>query len=625
MIMKRISVLSCCKLFLSFVLIGVLCSFNFKENEVISIKFDPKIKDYTPIVLEAIHKAEAEGAYKIVFEKGDYHFFNDKAFEKLCFVSNHDDGLRRIAFPIIGFDNFEIDGGGANFLFHGPMIPFAIEKSKNIKISNLSVNWEYTFSSELKVVATDKDKKSIDFKISDQYPYRIENGNLIFFRKDYEHTLETGFYWDPKTKAVAYNSAKCAPIKTNRGVFEKFEPISEVFLYEPFVFKTMDNKMPLAIKAVQLEPGLVRVTGIDTELPKVGWIYVCKGYNSENRYSPAVRISGSENLKLQDIQIYHAGGMGLIAEKSTNIELDKFNVILPEKSTRMVSTTADATHFVNCKGLVKIQNCRFENQLDDATNIHGVYTEITRIVSNKSVEVKLGHFQQRGFDFAQANDSLAIVDKGLLTKKKIAVVDKVQAVNNKYLIITFKEDLKNYFKIGDLLDNISWYPEAILRNNIAINNKSRGFLISTPKKVLIEGNTFSNMMSAILVDAPKFNWWYESGNPQDLTIRNNKFLDGAYGTAGRQALIEIHTQSPGLVKNIKITDNSFTTFSPFILKAEGVYGIEFTNNKIQESFNYPISLKPKAMIMLPDCENINVSNNQVVGFKGFKLVEKELP
>ena len=35
---------------------------------------------------------------------------------------------------------------------------------------------------------------------------------------------------------------------------------------------------------------------------------------------------------------------------------------------RVISTTADATHFVNCKGDILIENCRFENMLDDGTN-----------------------------------------------------------------------------------------------------------------------------------------------------------------------------------------------------------------------------------------------------------------
>lgn len=77
---------------------------------------------------------------------------------------------------------------------------------------------------------------------------------------------------------------------------------------------------------------------------------------------------------------------------------------------------------------------------------------------------------------------------------------------------------------------MSWYPELIFRNNVVRNNRARSILVSTPRKVIIEGNTFSSMMSAILFEGD-MDHWYESGAVRDVTIRNNKFLDGTYGGA----------------------------------------------------------------------------------------------
>lgn len=47
---------------------------------------------------------------------------------------------------------------------------------------------------------------------------------------------------------------------------------------------------------------------------------------------------------------------------------------------------------------------------------------------------------------------------------------------------------------------MSWYPELIFRNNVVRNNRARSILVSTPRKVVVEGNTFSSMMSAILFE-----------------------------------------------------------------------------------------------------------------------------
>ncbi|MGC3978967.1 MAG: hypothetical protein QM751_12520 [Paludibacteraceae bacterium] len=68
--------------------------------------------------------------------------------------------------------------------------------------------------------------------------------------------------------------------------------------------------------------------------------------------------------------------MGVIAEKTGNISLNKVNICRRPGSNRILSVTADATHFCNCKGKVTIENCLFENMLDDACNMHGTYTKV---------------------------------------------------------------------------------------------------------------------------------------------------------------------------------------------------------------------------------------------------------
>jgi hypothetical protein len=83
-------------------------------------------------------KAKKENYTKIVFEKGTYHVYSDRAYDKFMFISNHDSVRRKIAFPIIGFEGLEIEGGGAEFIMHGLVIPVVVEDSKGVIIRNLS-------------------------------------------------------------------------------------------------------------------------------------------------------------------------------------------------------------------------------------------------------------------------------------------------------------------------------------------------------------------------------------------------------------------------------------------------------------------------------------------------------
>ncbi len=152
----------------------------------------------------------------------------------------------------------------------------------------------------------------------------------------------------------------------------------------------------------------------------------------------------------------------------------------------MLTTTADATHFVSCKGKITIENCLFENQLDDATNIHDAYSEVTALLSPTSVEIKMGHFQQRGFNFAGLGDTLLVVDKKTLKPLDTLTVKSLDKVNNKYYRLHFTTDISKVVKEGHLFNNISWFPEVLIRNNKAINNRARGFLIATYKRLLLK-------------------------------------------------------------------------------------------------------------------------------------------
>ena len=117
----------------------------------------------------------------------------------------------------------------------------------------------------------------------------------------------------------------------------------------------------------------------------------------------------------------------------------------------------------------------------------------------------------------------------LLTKHTLRV-KKSERINAHYIRLTFTAPVEGRLTVGDGLENMSWYPELIFRNNVVRNNRARSILVSTPRKVVVEGNTFSSMMSAILFEGD-MDHWYESGAVRDVTIRNNRFLDGTYGGA----------------------------------------------------------------------------------------------
>lgn len=56
--------------------------------------------------------------------------------------------------------------------------------------------------------------------------------------------------------------------------------------------------------------------------------------------------------------------MGIVGQRTHNVTVESCKVT--PSNGRMISCTADATHFSNCTGKIELSHCIFENQMDDA-------------------------------------------------------------------------------------------------------------------------------------------------------------------------------------------------------------------------------------------------------------------
>lgn len=562
--------------------------YAFPENKGFVL---PEKSDCTPLIYDLLHKMDREKPAKIVFKKGVYHFYPEKAVGFYHEITNHDNGFYRFAFPICRFNQVEIDGQGSEFIFHGQMIPFLIKESSGIQISNLTIDWEVPHYVQGKIIANNQVESTIDIEVAKEFRVKQQGNRLTFGAEGWEHPFPgDNIVFDAQSKAPVYNTIQYyIPYNENKNI------VSE-----------------------QLSPTVFRLTATFNKLlPPVNSIITFKGASHFNRTSPAIHLKASKNVALHNITIHHAGGMGVIAEKTENIHLDKVNVVLRENSGRMVTTTADATHFCNCKGSLIIENCTFENMLDDATNVHGTYLRIEKITDARTVDASISHFHQYGYDFAQAGDTVRFISDSTLlplSKNKVLSVDRI---NDRYCRIQFEQKLPDELKANDGIENITWYPETIIRNNVVRNNRARGFLISSGKPVLIEHNSISSQMSAILFEGD-MNYWFESGAVSDVIIRNNSFVDCSY-SGYKQPVIFInpmmkkHTDTP-YEKNIRIENNSFRSFHSYILDAKSVEGLFFNNNIIEQTNTWLPLWNTMPMINVTQSKQIEIKQNTVSGY-----------
>ena len=602
------------KTFIGFLFLALLSFFEIYAGPVATLnmkEFGIELaEDATPIVVEALEKCKKEGITKLLFPKGIYHFYPTFAPDRYCAITNNDNGLKRTSFPLWGFNDFEIDGDGSEFIFHGKMVPFILEESHNITIKNLSINWEVPFCLEGDVVATNSVDHTFDLKV--KTPYKVENGHLYLCleREDSPYERKYGFRF-------------AAPEKYHQEVGQNiiFDPNTMAPVYDESKYSGFSHT---SLKAEELENGNVRIHSIYEKVPPVGTVFCSKGEYLFNRTSPAFRLFKNTNVTLNNINVHHAGAMGLIAERCENITLDGFNVILKKGQGRMVTTTADATHFCNCKGLITIKNSVFENMLDDATNIHGTYARVNQVLDDYRVAFETYHPHQNDYLFAEAGDSVQIIHKNtLLPTSEVMVVKKVDRINEKISILTFGESVKGKVDKYYGIENVSWYASAILENNIVRNNRARSFLISTPRKVVVKNNQFSSQMTSIRVTGD-LGLWNESGPCDSLIIEGNTFGDCVYNGLNA-AVIKIDPQYASedyiqgkYSKDIIIKDNEFKTFDSYILHAVSVDGLVFEGNKIETSNSYKPLYPESPTLNIVNCNDVLIGKNSFNSVNGIE-------
>lgn len=107
--------------------------------------------------------------------------------------------------------------------------------------------------------------------------------------------------------------------------------------------------------------------------------------------------------------MHYAEGMGLIAQTSENITLNKFAVRLKEGSDRYFTTQADATHFSGCEDLIKSEYGFYEGMADDAINVHGTYLKIMERIDNQTVKAAYMHPQAWGFFWGESGDEVQFI------------------------------------------------------------------------------------------------------------------------------------------------------------------------------------------------------------------------
>lgn len=540
------------------------------------IRVAPEEGDMTRKLQSAIEQAKNYNGRPVIIElqNANYHIYRKSSSEQLYHISNttseaeNPDQTKHIGLWMKKLKNITIDGQGAHIITHGEMTSFVIDQCENIKLQNLTVAAADPTVPEMKVI--EAGNKHLTVQIHPQSQYTIKDGAFSF----------TGDSWT-----------------LSKGIAQMYDPQRDV---------TWRSWCPLndLRKAIELEPNLLRLTYDKVPQIQPGTIFQMRdGYRDE----ACGLIQYSKNVTLEKIHFAFLGNFGLVGQVSENLTYRQLTFGPEEESGRTCAGFADFVQMSGCKGLILIENSRFSGAHDDPINIHGTHLAVTGFTSDNQVTVRYMHPQTYGFQSFLAGNTIEFIDAHSLMPLGSFKVKNAEMKNEREIIITLNkpvpQDLKENKQL--VVENVTYTPEVIIRNNYFSRIPTRGLLITTRRKVLIEENTFFRMqMSGILI-ANDARSWFESGMARDVTIRNNHFIECG------EPVIFIAPENDvnkGYVHcNIRIENNRFLLNGTQAVSAKSVNGLQVKGNL----FICTPKIQAEELIQTKECDNITIKDNIV--------------
>ena len=540
-------------------------------------------------VQQALEVCKTKKHPVLVFSKGRYDFWPQYAVEKLYYESNTDViPLRRCAILIEDFKNLTIDCMGSDFIYHDRIQPFTVDKSTNIVIKNVSIDWDIPLNAQAEIVTVTDNYIDIAINVQES-PYIIEKDKLVFIGEGWKSNWNGAMEFERNTKLVAPGTGDAGCVGAD---------------YHDY-------------KAQELKAGLVRLNYNFNRKPAKGnWLVL----RHSARDHAGTFIIDSRDVTVENMNMYQNAGLGILSQYSENLTFRNVNCVPNLLKNRILSGHDDGFHYSNCKGLITIDNCRFLALMDDPVNVHGTSVRIMEKKDDHTLVCKFIHNQSIGFIWTRSGDKIGFIENEAMNTFGTGNAKSFTVISPDIFELTFSEPFPVSLEVGDALENLSWTPDVIIKNSFFGSNRARGILMSTPGKVIIENNVFESSGSAILIPGDA-NGWYESGAVKDVLICNNTFNDPCMTSMYQfcEGIISIYPEIPApdikkpFHRNIRIENNEFHPFDYPVLYAKSVDGLSFTGNRLIRSTRFKPFHLSKSTFTLEDCLNVTIAGNKMEG------------
>jgi len=474
-------------------------------------------EDSTEAVRNAIRHCKENGISRLVFERGRYDFKHPSFLEQYDLAMKQGVPMdlgqsaerKAVAFLLEEMEDFEWDGDGSLFAFHGLVQPFSCVRCRNLALRRFTIDWDRPLFSEGVVVAAGEESAEVEIRSGlAKEEGLVPVAALLNIDPDSEYPL----IGSVESFSQITRTERSAPGRM-RIHYEKPQ--------------RLEQGMPLLLRHIL-------------------------------NYRMGILFYECVFVQVSDVTLLYTPGMGIIGHRSEHLVFSRLTVKPGEG--RVLSTNTDATHFISCKGKISFEDCCFEGMGDDAVNVHGFYYKLRKIVNEHTVEAFVDITAQSEIaDFPDAGDRIEFVRIRTLEPYAPNEIADIQFCPDGALRLRFRQPIPDDVAEYDMLANLTRAAALAIHNCTVSNNRARAFLVQT-RDVEIENCTFDHCTgTAIHVNCSIH--WYESLTVDRVSIRNNRFLKCGFGAGtigGAEAMI-VSVEAPepviGAHRHIQFTEN----------------------------------------------------------------------
>lgn len=499
-------------------------------------------------IREALKLAMEASPAKVVFESGRYIL----ADEASAMSPNQFLALRKAR-------DITLEGNGAMFELRNPELGFlAVVQSENIRVRNLSINYD---------------------------PLPNTSGRIIEF--------------DPADSRVRIELLPGHPELDS-------EPLQSVALKAWMCLHNPEVPGRLVAGA----NNFIRLDRFERVSPRVYDIYFRKGSASRFQDAPEGSIAsiigrkggaqlfanrGNRSILYEGITVYSSPELVFVFVDTEGITLDACHILVPEG--RFMSTNGDAFHAQNCRGPIRILNCTFEGQVDDAINIYskmGLVESLGAKPGELVVTRKMAATARLPAGRFLKGDSVVIYD---ILNGRVAhetVVSASETAERRVQLASVPDSIDIADNERFVLFNQSLCRDVEITGNTLRNNRRFGVFLKA-SDVVIRDNLFDGMSgTAIMISYEKHYW--EAGFSENVVIEENTFLQAGF-EAGY-----LHNDYMGTITALPGAVEAFNGLPALDPELNAVEGIIIRNNLFED---------PETKLILGYAEDIEVIGNQL--------------